>query len=261
LATSISPAALLDPLLVLLVALGIALFLASRSRKGDAPARTSSRWGLRIAWLVWAIHWLFATPRFSFALLGAMEQPPTDVAAALGDTPEDRCAMVVLTGGAMSPRANMLGPERLAGASLPRAIGAARIYHERPVSHVIVTGRAEPLGSPDDTARAMADVMVAFGVPPERIIIEPLALDTRQNASFSTDLIHGLGATKTVLVTSALHMPRAVMEFNRAGLPVIAAPVDHRYEPPQGLAPYIPSISSMLRTGQVLHELLGRFKP
>jgi len=258
--SSISMAQLLDPLLVLLCVLALALLLVGRRRRG-ALTRRRPRWGLRLAWLVWGTHWLFATPRFSFWALGLMELPPVDVVALLGDTPADRCAMIVLTGGTMAPRPRVSRPELLAGSSLPRAIGAARLYVERPVGHVVVTGRAEPWGYADDTALAMADVMVALGVPRERIIIEPLARDTRQNAMFSGAIVHSLGADKTLLVTSALHLPRALMEFERTGLKVIGAPVDHRYETPEGVAPYVPSIASMARMGQVIHEILGRFKP
>ncbi|MBK8254081.1 MAG: YdcF family protein [Polyangiaceae bacterium] len=249
-----------DPLLDLLIVLAVALLLIGRRRRA-IPVRSKPRWGLRLAWLVWIFLWLAATPRITFGVLGIMETPPADVKSALGDTPEDRSAMIVLTGGTMSPRPQIWRAEMLAGSSLPRAVGAARVYLERPVGHVIVSGRAEPWGFPDDTAQAMADVMVAFGVPKERILIEPLAQNTRQNAVFSTMMVRALGAEKTVLVTSALHMDRAVYEHERAGLKVIAAPVDHRYEPPEGIAPYVPSVVSLQRTHQIVHELLGRYRP
>ena len=258
----ISASLLLDPLLDLLVLLAIALFATGRRRRAAAtlgPRRR--RWGLCFAWLVWGTMWMFATPRFSFGVLSLMEAPPADVAAALGDTPEDRCAMVVLTGGNQSPMPGAWRSERLAGSSLPRAIGAARVYHQRPVGHVIITGRGEPPGFPDETAMAMADVMVAYGVPRERIVLEERALNTRQNAQFSAEIVRGLGVEKTLAVTSALHMGRSVREFERAGLRVIPAPVDHRYEPPEGIAPYIPSMGSFMRMHQVLHEVLGRYKP
>ncbi len=251
----ITPALLLDPMFLGLLVLGAALFLTSRKRE------QRRRWGLRLAWAAWFVHWLFATPRFSFWALSLLEVPPINVPAALGDTPEDRCAMVVLTGGALSPKPGVSKAELLEGSSLPRALGAARLYQQRPVGHVIITGRADTWDYPDETANAMADVLVAFGVPRDRIIIEPLALDTRQNARYSTIIVRSLGAEKTLVVTSALHIPRAVAEFKRAGLDVISAPVDHRYEKPEGYAPYLPSIASFVRMGQVLHEVLGRFKP
>lgn len=279
----ISPALLLDPLFVALLVLAAALTIATRRRAPDdaspiaANEASSARsraaralrrwsaiprvWGLRLAWVVWATLWLFATPRFSFWALSTLETPPIDVRATLGDTPEARCAMVVLAGGALSPKMGVSPVELLQGSSMPRALGAARLYRERPVGHVIVTGRADTWDYPDETANAMADVLAAFGVPRERIIVEPLALDTRQNARFSTFIVRTLDVDKTLVVTSALHLPRALSEFRRAGLPVIGAPVDHRYEKPEGYAPYVPSIASLVRMGQVIHEILGRFKP
>lgn len=260
--SNLTPARLLDPLFIVLATLGVALWLIGR-RKRNTGARRRPRWGLRLAWLAWGTHWLFATPRFAFWLFGSLEMPPIDVAAALEGTPPERCVMVVLTGGTMTPppRSRAWRPELLAGSSLPRAIGAARVYHERPPAHVIVTGRAEPWQYKDDTANAMADVMVAFGVPRRRVIIDPLARDTRQNALFSGAIARGLGAEKIVVVTSAVHMPRAVREFERIGIRVIAAPVDHRHEEQEGIESFVPSITSMLLTGQAIHEVLGRFKP
>lgn len=257
----LTPARLLDPLLVVLVLLALSLWLAGRRRRAAGSRRP--RWGLRLAWAAWGAHWLLATPRFAFAIFGALEAPAADVAAALGDTPEDRCAMIVLTGGTMTPppRSRAWRPELLAGSSLPRAIGAARVYHERPVGRVIVTGRAEPWHYPDDTARAMADVMAAFGVPRERIVIEPLARDTRQNALLGSAIARGFGAEKIVVVTSAVHIPRAVRELERIGVPVIAAPVDHRHEEQEGIASLLPAASSMQLSAQAIHEVLGFFKP
>ena len=254
----ITPAALLDPLLDLLLLLLLALVLVTRRKNATTTGR---RYGLYLAWSVWIVHWLFATPRVSFAALSLLETPPIDVRAALGDTPEERTAMVVLTGGALTPKPGVARPELLQGASMPRALGAARLYHERPVGHVIITGRADTWDFPDECADAMADVLVAFGVPKERIIVEPLAMDTRQNALYSTWILRTLDVDKVVVVTSALHIPRSVAEFERAGQQVIGAPVDHRWEKPEGWAPYLPSTISLVRMGQVLHEVLGRFKP
>jgi hypothetical protein len=120
---------LLDPLLVLLVVLAIGLVFLTRAR-GGAEARRQRRWGLALAWVAWGALWLFATPRFSFATLDALEVPPIDVAAALGSTPEERCAMVVLTGGTRTRQAGSAAwqPELLEMSSVPRAIGAARLY-------------------------------------------------------------------------------------------------------------------------------------
>lgn len=256
----ISAALFFDPIFDVLVLLGLALFFAGRRQRTLSGPR-KARWGFRLAWLVWGITWLFATPRFSFGLFWLLEAPPRSLSADLGDTAEDRAVMVVLSGGNLGPRPGVWPAERLVGSSLPRAIGAARLYHERPVGHVIVTGRSEPLSFPDETAPGMADIMVAYGVPRERIILEPFAQNTRQNAAFSAKIVREIGADKVVVVTSALHMFRAISEFERAGLQVIGAPVDHRYEPPEGIAPYVPSVSSMMRTHQAMHEILGRFKP
>lgn len=62
-----------------------------------------------------------------------------------------------------------------------------------------------------------------------------------------------------VLVTSALHMRRAVEEFESQGLRVIAAPVDtpgpHE---PEWIDFVVPGIAALRESHNVLYEFLGR---
>lgn len=69
------------------------------------------------------------------------------------------------------------------------------------------------------------------------------------------------GIETTVLVTSALHMRRAAAEFERAGVHVIWAPVDHTVRPLGGLDTLFPDAASLSRLDEILHELVGRFTP
>lgn len=88
-----------------------------------------------------------------------------------------------------------------------------------PQSPVIVTG-GNPRGGITE-ADAMAGWLVARGIAPERVHIEPAATDTRANAAYSAELMRALGSGDAVLVTSADHMPRATAIFADAGVPVI----------------------------------------
>lgn len=82
-----------------------------------------------------------------------------------------------------------------------------------------------------DTQNAPADDMAALlemlGVPEEAIWLEPESLNTYENALFSREILDREGIDRIVLVTSALHMPRAVALFEHQDLEVIPAPTDY----------------------------------
>jgi len=249
----------LDPTLLALLALGTGLGLSSRDALHDVRRRV--RVGAALAWGAWFVVWLLASPWFASLCARRLEPAPTDLAAALAGSDPARRVMVVLSGG-LKPR----GPdgsllERLYGNSTERIVAAARVYREHGFGHVIVTGASLDDGPRTDMAEAMAQMLVALGVPRDRIHLEPEALDTKQNAIFSARLIRELPVDRIVVVTSALHMPRAVWEFQRAGLTVIAAPVDYEPPPPPGVDAWLPSAGGLVLSHRCVHELLGRLKP
>lgn len=251
---SMSASTFADPLLWLLVAMAIFLFRA----RGAQVSRRIRR-ARRALWAAWLTLWIVSTPAFSTALLWRMEPWPHDIEPELAGATPEQTALVVLSGG-------MRGPpwlprfERMTGGSLPRAIGAADVFAAHPgrFGRVIVSGRAP--GTPD-TAQAMADALVLFGVPRDRILLEPDSESTRANARNTARLIREQGITKTVLVTSALHMRRAAAEFRKVGVEVVEAPVDLTVRPFSGPEMVFPDVASLSRVDEAVHELLGRYKP
>ena len=72
-------------------------------------------------------------------------------------------------------------------------------------------------------AQVMANAAIELGVKPEQIIQFPLAKDTLEEAQF---LKWEIGDRPFRLVTSATHLPRAMMIFHQAGMHPQAAPAD-----------------------------------
>ena len=70
-----------------------------------------------------------------------------------------------------------------------------------------------------------------LGVPEDKIIVEGKSVNTTQNAKFSTELMKERGLTKPILVTSAFHMRRSVLNFAKNGVEVVAYPADYRVNP------------------------------
>jgi uncharacterized SAM-binding protein YcdF (DUF218 family) len=248
---------LVDPIFLLLVAIGAGLFVS-----GGAKA-TRTRWvriGRGAAWAGWLTLWILATPWIANSLVRWASMQPHDLHPELDATsPEQRVLVVIATG--MDPDEHRVpAMERLAPLALERCIAAARIYKEYGFGRVIVSGRDPDVPAMEMTG-GMADLLVALGVPRGSILLESESLDTKENALFSTRMVQGLKAEKTVLVTSAIHMPRAMWLFERAGLKVIPAPVKFQAPARKTLARFIPESEALGRSQRLVHELLGLLEP
>lgn len=97
-----------------------------------------------------------------------------------------------------------------------RAARAAALWHAGAVRHVIGcggTGRHPPA-----EAVAIRDLLVAAGVPADRITCEAASTTTRENVGLSLPHLAALGAREVVIVTDLWHQPRARLVARRLGL-------------------------------------------
>lgn len=250
-------ARLLDHVFLLLVVLGAALIVLKRELL--IPSRRA-RWALRVGFACWALLWLGATPAVSVALVRSLEPAMPAAEAVAPSALRAQTALVVL-GSGVGPAIPGVPPrERLDAASRARTLGAARWYALTQPAAVIVTG-VGPDGEPGASTEAMADALTHAGVPRERVWLEPRAANTRENARYSLAMGRARGITRFVLVTSALHMPRSLREFRRAGVEATAAPVDYLGATIGGPIDLLPAAGALGRTQQCLHEFMGFLKP
>jgi hypothetical protein len=77
----------------------------------------------------------------------------------------------------------------------------------------------------EDVVRRVAAAARKNGIAPDRLLLETKARNTYENAVFTQQLIAPLAEERWLLVTSAVHMPRAVGCFRRAGFTVLPWPV------------------------------------
>jgi len=66
--------------------------------------------------------------------------------------------------------------------------------------------------------------LIDLGVPDEKIITESKSKDTIENAKFTQEICIKLGFTNPILITSAYHLKRAIMSFDKIGLKVLPFP-------------------------------------
>lgn len=162
-------------------------------------------------------------------------------------------AIVVLGGGTMldePPRPIV----EINGAG-DRIIYAAWLYNQGAADRIIVSGGRIPwLTNGDDPldkpAEAMSQLLDMLGVPQEVIYLESESLNTYENARYSKQILDRLGVEQVLLVTSAMHMPRAVRLFEAQDLEVIPAPVD-----------YSTSVSDLKMSGISWQSFLLRLVP
>jgi len=96
---------------------------------------------------------------------------------------------------------------------LDRVTEGVHEYQRGVAPRIIVTGGAAHNRFTE--ARVMARVAQAQGVPAAQIIEEPQALDTIQNACYSSHILASHGWHSVEVITSSYHLPRAAMIVSR----------------------------------------------
>jgi len=233
--------------LFLVIAIGLALW-PRRPRLGRAVAGT----GL-------ALLAVLSTPagaRLFVAPLERMTVPLQAIERVKAD------AIVVLAAGRLQQ-----APE-YGGRDIPDYFALARVRYAAHLQRatglpLLVSGGNGASGvdpAPDDRAYTKADAMADalrgdFGVPVAWI--ERHSRDTGENASDSAALLKPAGVRRILLVTDAMHMPRARAAFTRAGLDVVDAPTMFFSREPLSPHAWIPSAEGMRRSWYASYELLG----
>lgn len=112
-----------------------------------------------------------------------------------------------------------------------RVYHGAYLYHKEYAPLIIASGGWAALywdsGENRSEAQDMGKLLTALNVPPEDILYETESENTRENALFTAEILKEQGIEEIILVTSAIHMPRAVDVFENVGIQVIPAPTDY----------------------------------
>lgn len=154
-----------------------------------------------------------------------------------------------------------------------RTLYAAWLYHQGYADHLLLSGGRIPWQSPanfdlETPAEEMAFIMKMLAVPEGAIWLEKDSRNTYENALFSKRVLEDQGIERIILVTSAMHMPRAIRLFEAQGLEVIPAPVDYRVVEsdwvnlqeisiPQHILRLLPSADNLSLTTSTMKEYIG----
>jgi uncharacterized SAM-binding protein YcdF (DUF218 family) len=235
---------LLSPLGTAFCLIGLAMLLVWHRR-----LRSSKVFGvLALVWL-----WFWSMPVASHWLTSQIEGQFSQVPMA--SVPHAQA--IVVLGGTVTPPSGTSTEINLGRAG--RVWYAARLFHADKAPLVLLSGGGDLERQAFSEARAMAIFMHDLGVPTQAIVLEETSRNTRENAAFSAALLKGRGIDNILLVTSALHMPRALALFKAQGLEVTPAPTDFEagQEPPHGLLAWLPDAGALNGSALAMKELVG----
>jgi len=179
-----------------------------------------------------ALVWVGTTKIFCNVLLGPLERSYSTPAKPQGDV------IVLLCGGFRGGGKPYSASERLAPGTLERAAAAFKLQRDTGLP-ILVSGGAPFSEAPE--AEAAAAFLKELGVPENKLIKEENSRDTRENARYSLKICGEKGYKRIILLTSAYHMPRSVLLFQKAGAAeLVPFPVARRSGGPRFLNDYLP---------------------
>lgn len=144
--------------------------------------------------------------------------------------------------------------------TLARLIGAYFLYKDIGCPIIVSGGIIPGVGDNISAASAMKELLVRLGVPEENILTEGRSTTTLENAIFTMDLIEKYNYQEAILVTSAVHMPRAILAFKNRGVAISPVPVNFLYKNIQpDILDILPNRSSWEHNLRALHEWVGLF--
>jgi len=204
----------------LLTPMGTALCLVVVAGTLAAFKRRHTPWLLVSVAMLWLAVW--STPWASYMVRSRLEAPfpPVPVAA----TPP--AAAIVLLGGGIAPPAKGREHSNMNQAA-DRIWHAARLYRAGKAPLIVLSGGSGAMGEATSEALAMQLLLQEWGIPAQAMVLEELSRNTAENARFTAALLRQRGIREVLLVTSALHMPRALPLFEAQGLTVHPAAADH----------------------------------
>jgi uncharacterized SAM-binding protein YcdF (DUF218 family) len=232
------------PVPVALVVLLVGLALLWRRR--------ASRWGRLGVTVGIALLALFATKPLPELAVRSLEQRyEVFLPARHADEPVE---WVVVLAGGVDDDARLPPNDQVTEVGLARLMEGLRILRHYPGARLLLSGGGFFSKIPE--AEAMRDVALMLGTDSSRIVIETGSWDTDDQAKAIRQVVE---EARFVLVTSAVHLPRAMALFRGQGLEPLPAPTQH-----QASGPFRPHLRWLLPTAGNLtmltaawHEYLG----
>ncbi len=200
------------------------------------------KWLRRAAGAMAAAALLFMTPNILHRSLTAWENGDWD----LSTCQQPLETVVVLPGGTSAAVGEPLGWRHLSPTSIHRLEAGLELFANARAQKLLIAGNAREI-------RIMSALALRSGIAPEQLLTDSESYNTWLASRWVAEQSN-LG--RISLVTSALHMRRALWSFERNGLAVCPRPADR-----EGLRPrahwLLPKASDTRKADRLLHEMVG----
>jgi uncharacterized SAM-binding protein YcdF (DUF218 family) len=237
------------------------------------------KWSKVILTIVLIYYYSLATEPVADLLSRGLEGRLSHMVLSVEDMDDNVEAVVILSGGTL--KGGGLRPEEeLNGESLKRLWYGARLgvrikglgikgggNFQRPkiknqIPIIFSGGTGNPFDQREGEGEVAKEFLLTFGFPEEDIWVEDSSRDTYESAIAVKKILDKqfpqLVNHKVILVTSAIHMPRAFKVFRKLGLNPIPAPSSYQ-SGPRDYNPlsFLPNISSFRDSTAAINEWIG----
>ena len=209
------------------------------------------RYGLRSAAPVWGpvllVMFALTTPLGANILVKPLED---DAAAATQrcQLPPAKTLLILLAGGFEGSNPASDEVESLQIASFRRSIAAVNRMTSLTEARLVISG---------GEAEVMRALVSRLGLDADRVVIENRSRTTAESAAAIQGIADDYRPAKIELMTTALHMPRALASMQRAGIAACAVAVDFSYKQTAFPGALLPQVSALQKSTEALHEYLG----
>lgn len=255
-------------LIILLALIALVLFRTRRHmlRWGQPPAATAAVAASAtllggIALLLYVASTAILTDR----VMGALERSISPASAAELTSTQ---AVVVLGGGVVSHSPAERTLQELDGEWVPgqaaaslspeaesRLLHGVRLARRLEVPLVVSGGRVLAAAEVPPEAEVAAALARDLGIPRDMLRVEADSRTTAENARFTAERFE---FQRVAVVTSAYHMRRALLAFDREGLTPLPAPAAYRRDRrPVRPVMFMPGATNLRDTATVLRERVG----
>jgi uncharacterized SAM-binding protein YcdF (DUF218 family) len=219
-------------------------------------AQPSARWPRRFLLTVMVAYWLMATRTGSTLLVAGLSQGFSALESREAARGAD--AVVVLGGGAATFQGGGQVVGILTMSSILRALEGARVAKLIGARLVVASGgepRPDLVQKPE--SEMLGAVLMAAGVPADRIVEESSSKTTREQARLIPTLLRERGIDRFVLVTSPVHMGRSLALFRAQGIDPVPSVSPMRSEHLPAPSFIVPEQSTLAVSDEALYDYMA----
>jgi uncharacterized SAM-binding protein YcdF (DUF218 family) len=163
---------------------------------------------------------------FGFTPAGVWMMHPIEKLYPRGPLPQHIDGILILGGGTDGEIYASRGVTN-ADYGLARLVAAFEVARQHPEARVVFSGGPFPPSDPVSEATAARNILIALGLEPGRIVLEPTSRNTWENFINTRAIIKPKDGETWLLVTSAFHMPRAMAIAAKVKWKMIPWPSDY----------------------------------